>query len=70
MNNKLIQLLEIEAQEIATSYKKASIEGKGTPQEIADRREGSFVSFLRKYFGLNDFVEQNNNYVQYLDLNI
>lgn len=50
MNNKLLQLLEIEAQEIANSYKKASLEGKGTPQEIADRREGYFISYLKKYF--------------------
>lgn len=50
MENKLLQLLEIEAEKLAVEYKQASIEGKGTPQEVADRREADFISFLRKYF--------------------
>ena len=50
MENKLLQLLEIEADKLALEYKQASIEGKGTPQEVADRREGDFIAFLRKYF--------------------
>lgn len=50
MSEKLIQLLTIEAEEMATSYRKASIEGEGTPQEIADRREGVFARFIAKYF--------------------
>jgi hypothetical protein len=51
MKNKLIELLKMEAEEIQTSFRKASIEGEGTPQEVADRREAVFVkSFLEKYF--------------------
>lgn len=50
MENKLLQLLEVEAEKLAVEYKQASIEGKGTPQEVADRREMDFISFLRKYF--------------------
>lgn len=51
MENKLIDILKIEALEIKTSFEKASIEGKGTPQEVADRRERILVkSFLEKYF--------------------
>lgn len=51
MKNKLIQLLEIEAKEIQLSFEKASIEGEGTPQEVADRREAALVkAFLEKYF--------------------
>ena len=45
--NKLQQLLELEAEKLALEYKQASIEGKGTPQEVADRREGDFVAFLQ-----------------------
>ena len=45
MSNKLLDLLEIESNELDTAFKKASIEGEGTPQEIADRREDYFTSF-------------------------
>ena len=50
MENKLLQLLEIEAEKLANEYKQASIEGQGTSQEVADRREGYFIGFLQKYF--------------------
>ena len=37
---------------------------KKIPTELAyDRPSPKLLSFHRKYFGLNDFVEQNNNYV-------
>lgn len=48
--NKLIELLRAETKEIAASFEKASIEGEGTPQEIADRREEVINRFLEKYF--------------------
>lgn len=48
--NKLIELLRAETKEIAASFEKASIEGEGTPQEVADRREGVINRFLEKYF--------------------
>lgn len=47
---KLIELLQIESAEIATSFKKASIEGEGTPQEVSDRREEVVKKFFAKYF--------------------
>lgn len=47
---KLIEILRMETQEIALSFKKASIEGEGTPQEVSDRREEAVNKFLRKYF--------------------
>ncbi len=50
MSGKLLELLKIEASEIAVSYEKASLEGTGTPQEVADRREECFKKFLAKYF--------------------
>ena len=42
MEGKLVKLIRIEADEIAVSFEKAGIEGKGTPQEVADRREKCF----------------------------
>ena len=37
---------------------------KKKPTELAyDRPSPKLISFLRKYFGLNDFIQQNNNYV-------
>jgi len=41
---------------------------KKLPTEIAyDRPSPKLLSFLRKYFGLNDFIQQNNNYVVFDD---
>ncbi len=50
MNEKLLKLLEMEAEKITNEYKLACIEGQGTPQEVADRREEYFIGFLKKYF--------------------
>ena len=37
---------------------------KKIPTELAyDRPSPKLISFLRKYFGLNDYIQQNNNYV-------
>ncbi len=33
-----------------TAFKKASIQGKGTPQEVSDFRENHFNQFIAKYF--------------------
>ena len=38
MNDEFIKLLELEYDELKLGLTKASVEGKGTPQEIADRR--------------------------------
>ncbi|WP_141503833.1 DUF6602 domain-containing protein [Paenibacillus luteus] len=46
----LIELLRIEGVDLSNEFKKASIKGRGTPQEIADFRELYFHSFLSKYF--------------------
>ena len=51
MEQKLLELLKVEAQEIQLSFNKARIEGAGTPQEISDRRENGFVNaFISKYY--------------------
>jgi hypothetical protein len=48
--DNLIQLLKIESKEINHFFEKASIEGKGTPQEVSDRREIALTKFLKKFF--------------------
>lgn len=48
--NDLIELLKIEGAEINHFFAKASVEGKGTPQEVSDRREAALTNFLKKYF--------------------
>ena len=50
MNQDLVDLLRFESAEINNGFRKASIEGRTTPQEISDRREEVFSAFLRKYF--------------------
>lgn len=50
MNDEFIKLLELEYEELKLGLTKASVEGKGTPQEIADRREELFHSLFEKYF--------------------
>lgn len=50
MNDEFIKLLELEYEELKLGLANASVEGKGTPQEIADRREELFHSFFEKYF--------------------
>ena len=50
MNDEFIKLLELEYDELKLGLTKASVEGKGTPQEIADRREELFHSLFEKYF--------------------
>lgn len=46
----LIELLKFEAKEINHLFDKARLEGKGTPQEVSDRREVAITSFLKKFF--------------------
>jgi hypothetical protein len=48
--DELIKLLKMESEELVYSFKKASIQGEGTPQEVADFREGFFHDFIRRYF--------------------
>lgn len=49
-SHKLIELLRIESNEINAAFQKASLEGQGTPQEVADRREPIVQAFFEKYF--------------------
>lgn len=45
-----LNLIEFETDEINHFFKKASIEGKGTSQEVSDRREIAVKRFLEKFF--------------------
>jgi len=58
--NKLMSLLEIETTEIQQAFSKSSIEGRGTPQEIADRREKHLSSFIEKYFPFPNRIAKGN----------
>jgi len=50
MNDHLLKLPRHEATELALAFEKAKLEGKGTPQEIADRNEAAVRKFFTKYF--------------------
>lgn len=56
----LIDLLKFEGKEINHLFEKASIEGKGTPQEVSDRRENALNIFLKKYFPFPYRVTKGN----------
>lgn len=67
VNEEFIKLLEFEYQELKIGISKASIEGKGTPQEVADRREELFHTFFEKYFPFpyritkGNIIDSHNN---------
>lgn len=56
----LLKILNIEASQLETDFEKASIEGKGTSQEVSDRREAAFNNFLKKYFGFPFRIAKGN----------
>lgn len=56
----LLKLLSIEAAELSVKFTKASLEGRGTPQEISDRREGVFKTLIAKYFPFPFRVTKGN----------
>lgn len=62
----LIELLKFEGKEISQSFEKASIEGKGTPQEISDRREKALIDFIKKYFPFPFRISKGNILDSYL----
>ena len=60
MNEEFIKLLELEYNELKIGLAKASIEGKGTPQEIADRKEELFHALFEKYFPFPFTITKGN----------
>ncbi|TLS49803.1 hypothetical protein FE782_22610 [Paenibacillus antri] len=47
---ELLEILRRDSKQLEIDFERASIEGKGTPQEIADFRENSFQSFIERYY--------------------
>jgi hypothetical protein len=50
MNNDLFRTFEHEAESLARDFKRASTLGRGTASEVADHRENSLRSLLRRFF--------------------
>lgn len=48
--NDLYELLREEALQLSSEFRKASIQGKGTSQEVAEFRENAVQTFLARYF--------------------
>lgn len=46
----LYSLLREEALQLSSEFRKASIQGRGTSQEVAEFRENAVQAFLRRYF--------------------
>lgn len=46
----LYALLREEALQLSSEFRKASIQGRGTPQEVAEFRENAVQAFLARYF--------------------
>jgi hypothetical protein len=59
-SNDFLNLIAAESKEISHFFKKASIEGKGTPQEVSDRREVAVKRFIEKYFPFPYRVAKGN----------
>lgn len=48
--NEFIEILKRECVELVCAFEKASLQGKGTPQEVSDRREISFQNLIARYY--------------------
>ncbi|SFZ78149.1 DUF6602 domain-containing protein [Chitinimonas taiwanensis] len=48
--NDLYELLREDALQLSSDFRKASIQGKGTSQEVAEFRENAVQAFLARYF--------------------
>ncbi len=57
---KLANLMKYESEQMEREFAKASACGKGTPQEVADFREGYFHGFIRRYFPFPYQVAKGN----------
>lgn len=56
----LFDFLHMEALEIKHFFEKASVEGRGTPQEVSDRREIAVRRFLERFFPFPYKVAKGN----------
>ena len=64
MGNKLCEIMRYEQKELQIGFSKASLEGRSTPQEVADRREELIKAFFKKYFPSHSssFLNFNNHF--------
>jgi hypothetical protein len=46
----LQQIIRADARDLDNQFKIASVQGRGTPQEISDFRENALQDFLANYF--------------------
>lgn len=70
MSNRLIELLKLDSGELEQAFKRASLQGKGTPQEVSDFRENYFNVFLSRYFPFPYKITKstiNDSYGNYSD---
>lgn len=49
----LLQLIKADAEELEIQFRRASVQGRGTPQEISDFRENAVQSFLSNYISVS-----------------
>jgi len=60
MESKLLQLLRHEGSDLKTEFEKASIKGRGTPQEVSEFRENYFKNFIARYFPFPHRIAKGN----------
>lgn len=60
MSKKVFELLKSEGPELSAAFSKASISGRRTPQEVADRREAALRAFIGRYFPFPYRVTKGN----------
>lgn len=63
--NEILEILKIEAQEIESRFRRSSIEGKGTSQEISDFREHAVQDFIRRYYPFPYRISKGGIYDSY-----
>lgn len=59
---RLIDLIKLQALDLNSEFQKASLIGRGTPQEVADFRENAFTNLLARYFPFPQRVTKGQIY--------
>ena len=58
MKNKLLEILKFEGKNIIQEFELASTQGEGTPQDIAEYREGAVQKFISRYYPCSHIVSK------------
>lgn len=56
--NQLLEILKSEGRRVVEEFNLASHQGEGTPQEVADFREGAIHDFLKRYLPMSHIVSK------------